>query len=74
MVNLKLHIQYNLKPYEEEKVKTLLQYENKKATPQNIKKTLEGLLADTLEATSEDKYVKVLLCKAIEDKYNRETI
>ncbi len=70
MVTLRLNISYDLSHTEKLIIKELLNFEGKINTPSTVKNTLETILEDTVKGRAEDKYIKVLLSRAIEEKYN----
>jgi len=70
MVTLRLSISYDLSHTEELIINELLNFEGKINTPSTVKNTLETILEDTVKGRAEDKYIKVLLSRAIEEKYN----
>ena len=70
MVTLRLNISYDLSHTEKLIINELLNFEGKINTPSTVKNTLETILEDTVKGRAEDKYIKVLLSRAIEEKYN----
>lgn len=70
MVTLRLSISYDLSHTEELIINELLNFEGKIITPSTVRNTLETILEDTVKGRAEDKYIKVLLSRAIEEKYN----